>query len=243
LRRPIHRSRSCWQPICRGPSRRVRWVSSSISKFQLGGWRHTDRGFAHSPKCRRAADSKSAQSLGCEALRFPSALASTPVAFSPLLVAFLDLSVILGAVRLPQTGHRHTLRTHVGFGGHIERPPINHLEARAARGPDKLAVLNKCRVTLPQNPAPQAGLISRRVEPCVDWGTIVGGVEPGVDRAWIGWLDRLSAFFDPVDLPVGLASSRSRIRNVHPPSVAELVGTAPARRHAGSREGETFNCG
>lgn len=108
---------------------------------------------------------------------------STPVAFSPLLMAFLDLSVILGAVRLPQTGHRHTLRTHVGFGGRMERPPINHPEARAARSPNKLAVLNKCRVKLRQNPAPQAGLISRRVEPCVDWATIVGGVEPRVDRA------------------------------------------------------------
>src|ERR1700757_4837841 len=72
--RPIHRSRSRWQPLCRGPSRRARWVSSSISKFPLGGCRHTDRGFAPSPKCRRVADSKSAQSLGCEALRFPSAL-------------------------------------------------------------------------------------------------------------------------------------------------------------------------
>jgi hypothetical protein len=66
-------------------------------------------------------------------------------------------------------------------------------------------------------------LISRRVEPCVDWGTIVGGVKPRVDRARIGWLDWLSVFFVAVNFPVGLASSRSRIRNVHPPCITELV--------------------
>jgi hypothetical protein len=142
---------------------------------------------------------------------------SLPIAFCPSLVALPHSLVIFAAVGLPQTSHDYASWTHVVLG-HVERHSIDHPQAYAARGLF-VPVLEKCGATLIQNPARRGVHIVRRIEPRMDF-------------ARISWFDRVFVSSRGVDLEVGVAGGRSRIRNLHPSSVG--VAGVSSRRHAAS---------